>query len=102
MIADVHGAFRLMIPFEFKAELDFFKHLELYLRLPQDGYDFLTDRDHLLYRSYHSSAKGVIDGDLCECFLSLPPANQGLIAQNLDRTRGEIIKKLEDFRFKII
>ena len=102
LIADVHGAFRLMIPFEFKAELDFFKHLELYLRLPQDGYDFLTDRDHLLYRSYHSSAKGVIDGDLCECFLSLPPANQGLIAQNLDRTRGEIIKKLEDFRFKII
>lgn len=102
LMGDIHGSIRLMIPFEFKAELDFFKHLELYLRLPQDGYPFLTDRDHLLFRSYHASSRGVIDGNLCEQFIDLNETNQGLIAQNLDRTKGEIIKKLEDFRFKII
>ena len=102
LLADIHGAIRLLVPFEFKADLDFFKHLELYLRLPQDGYPFLTDRDHLLFRSYHSSSRGVIDGDLCEQFIDLNENNQALIAQNLDRTKGEIIKKLEDFRFKII
>ena len=87
LLGDIQGTIRLLIPFEFKAELDFFKHLELYLRLPQDGYSFLTDRDHLLFRSYHSSCRGVIDGDLCERFIDLNETNQELIAQNLDRTK---------------
>lgn len=44
----------------------------------------------------------VIDGDLCEQFPSLTPDLQRKIADELDRTPGEILKKLEDIRNKII
>jgi splicing factor 3B subunit 3 len=44
----------------------------------------------------------VIDGDLCEQFPSLPADMQRKIADELDRTPGEILKKLEDIRNKII
>ena len=44
----------------------------------------------------------VIDGDLCEQFPTLPPDLQRKIADELDRTPGEILKKLEDVRNKII
>jgi splicing factor 3B subunit 3 len=44
----------------------------------------------------------VIDGDLCEQYPSLPADMQRKIADELDRTPGEIMKKLEDIRNKII
>ena len=44
----------------------------------------------------------VIDGDLCEQFPTLAPDLQRKIADELDRTPGEILKKLEDIRNKII
>jgi len=44
----------------------------------------------------------VIDGDLCEQYPSLPADMQRKIADELDRTPGEILKKLEDIRNKII
>ena len=37
----------------------------------------------------------MIDGDLCETFTSLDPAAQKKIAEELDRTPGEVAKKLE-------
>jgi hypothetical protein len=44
----------------------------------------------------------VIDGDLCEQYPSLPADMQRKIADELDRTPGEILKKLEGIRNKII
>lgn len=44
----------------------------------------------------------VIDGDLCEQFPTLPLDAQRKIADELDRTPGEILKKLEEIRNKII
>lgn len=44
----------------------------------------------------------VIDGDLCEQFPTLPMDLQRKIADELDRTPGEILKKLEEIRNKII
>lgn len=44
----------------------------------------------------------VIDGDLCEQFPTLPMDLQRKIADELDRTPAEILKKLEDARNKII
>lgn len=44
----------------------------------------------------------VIDGDLCEQYPALAPDLQRKIADELDRTPGEILKKLEDIRNKII
>jgi len=40
----------------------------------------------------------VIDGDLCEQFGQLEPARQRAIADELDRTPSEVMKKLEDIR----
>lgn len=48
------------------------------------------------------SMQDVIDGDLCEQFPSLPLDMQRKIADELDRTPGEILKKLEEVRNKII
>lgn len=44
----------------------------------------------------------VIDGDLCEQYPTLPLDLQKKIAEELDRTPGEILKKLEDVRNRII
>ena len=42
--------------------------------------------------------KAVVDGDLCEMFSRLPPSRQNVTATELDRTVGEVIKKLEQLR----
>ncbi|KAF2584811.1 hypothetical protein F2Q70_00037502 [Brassica cretica] len=57
-------------------------------------------RDHMAYRSSYFPVK--IDGDLCEQFPTLPIDLQRKIADELDRTPAEILKKLEDARNKII
>jgi splicing factor 3B subunit 3 len=48
------------------------------------------------------TVQDVIDGDLCEQFPTLPLDLQRKIADELDRTPGEILKKLEDIRNKIV
>ena len=45
--------------------------------------------------------QGVIDGDLCEVFSRLPLAKQKQLADDLDRTPYDILKKLEDVRNRI-
>lgn len=44
----------------------------------------------------------VIDGDLCEQYPTLPLDVQRKIADELDRSPAEILKKLEDVRNKIV
>lgn len=44
----------------------------------------------------------VIDGDLCEQYPTLPLESQRKIADELDRTPAEILKKLEEVRNKIV
>ncbi|CAA6670468.1 unnamed protein product [Spirodela intermedia] len=83
----VMGSLGAMLPFTSREDVDFFSHLEM---------------DHMAYRSAYFPVKDVIDGDLCEQFPSLTPDLQRKIADELDRTPGEILKKLEDIRNKII
>ena len=45
--------------------------------------------------------KDVTDGDLCEQFSQLPAAKQKSIAEELERTPGEVLKKLEDLRNQV-
>lgn len=52
--------------------------------------------------TFFFSKQDVIDGDLCEQFPTLPIDLQRKIADELDRTPAEILKKLEDARNKII
>jgi len=43
-----------------------------------------------------------VDGDLCTMFTTLPAARQRQVASELDRTTGEVLKKLEDTVSKIL
>ena len=52
-------------------------------------------RDHLAYRGAYAPVKGVIDGDLCNEFRLLSMQKQAQIAQELDRTTSEVLKKIE-------
>ncbi|KAF2295938.1 hypothetical protein GH714_035239 [Hevea brasiliensis] len=95
----VMGSLGALLPFTSRDDVDFFSHLEMHLR--QD-HPPLCGRDHMAYRSAYFPVKDVIDGDLCEQFPTLPLDMQRKIADELDRTPGEILKKLEEVRNKII
>lgn len=55
----------------------------------------IAGRDHLAYRGAYAPVKGVIDGDLCNEFRLLSMQKQAQIAQELDRTTSEVLKKIE-------
>ena len=62
----------------------------------------ICGRDQLAFRSSYYPVKNVIDGDLCETFIALDAAAQKRIAEELDRTPGEVAKKLEDMRNRLL
>ncbi|CAI9114816.1 OLC1v1015622C1 [Oldenlandia corymbosa var. corymbosa] len=95
----VMGSVGAMIPFTSRDDVDFFSHLEMHLRQEHPP---LCGRDHMAYRSAYFPVKDVIDGDLCEQFPTLPLDMQRKIADELERTPAEIVKKLEELRSKII
>eukprot|EP00736_Rhodelphis_marinus_P009852 Rmarinus@m.3227 len=89
----IYGTVGALIPFTSKEDVEFFSHLEMHLRQQSPP---LCGRDHLSYRSYYVPVKGGVDGDLCEMFANLEPDAQKLIADELDRTPAEVLKKLDD------
>ncbi|CAJ2631057.1 unnamed protein product [Trifolium pratense] len=95
----IMGSIGALHAFTSRDDVDFFSHLEMHMR--QDNPP-LCGRDHMAYRSAYFPVKDVIDGDLCEQFPTLPMDLQRKIADELDRTPGEILKKLEEVRNKII
>lgn len=62
------GSFGALLPFQSRSDVDFFQHLEMYMRQECPP---LCGRDHLMYRSYYFPVKDVIDGDLCEQFAAV-------------------------------
>lgn len=95
----VMGCLGALLAFTSREDVDFFSHLEMYMRQEHPP---LCGRDHIAYRSAYFPVKDVIDGDLCEQYPTLPLDLQKKIAEELDRTPGEILKKLEDVRNRII
>jgi splicing factor 3B subunit 3 len=93
------GAIGAYYPFAAREEVDFFQHLEMFMRAEMPP---LCGREHLMYRSYHFPVQACVDGDLCEQFMTLPSDKQKMIASELDRTPAEIIKKLEDMRNRML
>ncbi|KAJ0975370.1 hypothetical protein J5N97_017335 [Dioscorea zingiberensis] len=89
----VMGSLGALLAFASREDVDFFSHLEMHMRQEHPP---LCGRDHISYRSAYFPVKDVIDGDLCEQYPTLPPDMQRKIADELDRTPGEILKKLED------
>jgi splicing factor 3B subunit 3 len=78
---------------------DFFLHLEMHMRQEHPP---LAGRDHLAFRSAYFPVREVVDGDLCAQFPAMAAAKQQSVATELDRTPGEVLKKLEDMRNKIL
>lgn len=99
LYATINGAIGAIYPFNSREDVDFFQHLEMHLRQEAPP---LLGRDHLAFRSFYFPCKDVLDGDLCEQYASLPMDKRQSIAADLDRTPGEVLKKLEDVRNKII
>jgi len=93
------GSICAFIPFESKEDVDFFTHLEMYLRIESQP---LCGRDHVMFRSIYAPVKDVIDGDLCEMFSKLDFNKQRVLAEELDRTPPEVLKKLEQLRNKLL
>ncbi|KIL68220.1 hypothetical protein M378DRAFT_158762 [Amanita muscaria Koide BX008] len=91
----LHGTIGILVPFVSKEDVDFISTLEQHLRSEQLS---LIGRDHLTWRGYYVPVKGVVDGDLCEMYAKLPGSKQSSIAGELDRTVGEVLKKLEQLR----
>ena len=89
----------VLYPFSSREDHDFFQHLEMHMRQEHPP---LLGRDHLTYRSAYSPVKDVVDGDLCEQYPQLPADKQRSVAEELDRSVGEVLKKLEDVRNRII
>lgn len=91
----LHGTLGILVPFVSKEDVDFISTLEQHMRGEQLS---LVGRDHLTWRGYYVPVKSVVDGDLCEMFAQLSPQKQSAIAGELDRTVGEILKKLDQLR----
>jgi splicing factor 3B subunit 3 len=91
----VTGGIFAVVPFDSKEDVNFFQHLEMFMR---QEYVNLCQRDHMSYRSYFQPVKETIDGDLCERFTTLPYSKQKELAEDVDRTPAEIMKKLEETR----
>jgi len=95
----IHGTIGALVPVQSREDIDFFSHLEMYMRQEHPP---LCGRDHLAYRSYYFPVKNVIDGDLCEQFMDLEVEKQKTIGSELDRSPMEVMKKLEDIRNRLL
>ncbi|KAK9814939.1 hypothetical protein WJX73_002520 [Symbiochloris irregularis] len=95
----IMGSIGALVPFTSREDVDFFQHLEMHLRQEHPP---LAGRDHLAFRGSYLPIKDVIDGDLCEQFSQVPLDKQKAMAEELDRTPGEVLKKLEDLRNKLL
>lgn len=93
--AGLQGTLGILIPFKQRESVDFFTALETQLRSEDVP---LLGREHLVYRGYYQPPKGCIDGDLCERFFSLTRDKKEAIAADMERTVGEIEKKIAEMR----
>lgn len=91
------GTIGALVPLASREDADLLGTLEMHLRA-EGGVLFPLARDHMSFRSMYAPVKAVVDGDLCEGFSLLPPDRQTAIAEELDRTPGEINKKLDQIR----
>lgn len=99
LVSTIMGGIYSFTPLTSKEDIDFFQHLEMFMRQERIN---LCQRDHLSYRSYFQPVKKTFDGDLCELFASLSYKKQMEMAEDVDRSPTEILKKLEDARNSLL
>jgi len=93
------GAVGVFIPFASRSDALLLQHLELFMRTEVPAQ--ITGREHLTYRSSYNPVKGVIDGDLCERFMSLPGSRKLAASHSLDTSPDAIQRRLEVMRSSI-
>jgi splicing factor 3B subunit 3 len=95
----VAGRIGALVPFTSRAQVEFYTQLESALRTDAPR---PTGRDPKLYRSYYAPVIHVVDGELCDAFNLLSHEDQVSIAERLDLSVSEILKKLEDTRNSLL
>lgn len=89
--AGLQGTIGILVPFESREDVEFFRTLENQLRTEDPP---LAGRDHLIYRGYYIPVKGAIDGDLCERYVRLDGTLRERIAGEVERATREVERKL--------
>jgi splicing factor 3B subunit 3 len=92
------GTVGIFVPLASKSEVQFFQMLEMNMR---QEYASLLGRDHFAYRSTHLPVRCVVDGDLCERFGGLDAGVMREIAEGLEMSSGDVLKKIEEARVKV-
>ena len=91
----ITGRIGALLPFQSRDDVEFYQELESKMRIEAPR---PTGREPQAYRSYYAPVKHVIDGNLCDGYAKLNFEVQKRIADDLDRTVAEVMKKLEDTR----
>ena len=91
----IGGAIGAMLPMSTRSDVEFFSTLE---KKMSEEITTLSGWKHFNYRSYYIPVREVVDGSLCEKYLTLSLADQDRIAASMERTSDEIRKKIEDQR----
>ena len=91
----VSGRIGALVPFTSRDQVEFYSELESALRMDAPR---PTGRDPKSYRSYYAPVMHVVDGDLCDAYNLLSHDEQTSIAERLELSVGEVMKKLEDTR----
>lgn len=92
----IEGAVGIFMPFTSREETLTLQNLELALRMESPA--TLAGREHLSYRSYYAPVKSVIDGDLIETFVALSGDRKYFVAQTVDRSPSDLLRKIRDLR----
>ena len=95
----VSGRMGALVPLASRDDVEFYQELQTQMR---EHAPRVTGRDPWAYRSTYSPAMHVMDGDLCDSFNGLPDDLQRKVAEAMDRTIGEISKRLEDTRNQLL
>jgi splicing factor 3B subunit 3 len=89
----ITGRVGALVPLTSREDVEFFSLLEGYLQVEMMS---PTGRDPQSYRSYYAPTRHILDGDLCDEYNRLPYDVKQKIAEQLDRSVREVLKKLLD------
>jgi len=95
----ISGAIGVLVPFISASDLDLFSQIEMHMRQLAPS---LVGRDHLAFRGSFFPVKDVVDGELCEQFVTLTAEKQRTVSEETDRSVGQLLKGLEDMRNKVL
>ncbi|KAF5094205.1 hypothetical protein DV451_005068 [Geotrichum candidum] len=91
----IQGTIGALVPMATSRDRELLEALEKQLRVEHPP---LAGNHHLMYRGYYAPPKAIVDGDLCAQYASLPADKQAAIAEALEKSIDEILRKLEDIR----